>query len=460
MNDIAVGSTVSYTTDEVNYTGTVLPCPAKLTVERGGKNFKVGQLFALRTQIGRGCVVKVTKVDSQGAILKVNLITIGLDYESTFYSYLSTESVVSDEYISPAQINTPYTSGDTGYIDKTEGFEDFGYVSKQTYFEYDPTIPVADESYGSDRFFADSSYVGEIRSMFYADDTSGPIDPNIAIIRVDLGPVAKYPGYYSSQDGFISDEMYIQDSEYYQAFSYVLKVEEELRKYSALIKKILHPAGMKMFSEYTITKVVSYQSIIRALKKLINKVDEAPALDSGFNWSDYIPDELTPGEYVPAQDAVKVYSSLGKAALWPRKVLADSTEASDASTSLDLVNPFRVRSTKRYNLEVTALDEQSASYVKRLSDSVSLVDVFSTGDITDKELEREDFINTPDVYEAIYVKVIEDVVTVEDAIRIEPLLIHDTINILSSGFISLNPYDAEEYFAEADEYNLAKVPIT
>lgn len=461
MNEIAVGSTVAFTdVNSANYSGTVLPCPAKLTVEKGGKNFKVGQLFALRTQIGRGCVVKVTKVGSQGEILKVNLITIGLDYESTFYSYLSSKELTATEYISPAQLNTPYTLGDKGYLDKTEGFEDFGYLSKQTYFNYDPNIPVGNEASAADRFFADSSYVGEISSMFYADDTSAPIDPDIAVIRVDLGPVAKYPGYYSSQDGFISDEMYIQDGEYYQAFSYVLKVEEELRKYSNLVKKILHPAGMKMFSEYTITKVVSYQSIVRALKKLINKIDEAPALDSGFNWSDYILDELTPGEYIPAPGAVKVYSSLGKAALWPRKALSDSTEATDGYTSLDLTNRFRVRSTKRFNLEVTPTDVQIASYNKVLDDSVTLTDVFVTGDIADKQLEREDFISTPDVYETVYVKVIDDTVTVTDAFRSEPLLIHDTINISSSGFITLNPYDAEEYFAAADEYNLSKLPIT
>ena len=49
-----------------------------------------------------------------------------------------------------------------------------------------------------------------------------------AILKVTLGPLAKYPGYYVNNDGFLNDAIYIQDSRYYQPYSYVIKIDEAL----------------------------------------------------------------------------------------------------------------------------------------------------------------------------------------------------------------------------------------
>lgn len=445
-----IGSTISFTDSSSNeYSGLVLQCPAKLSIDRPGKNFKVGQIFALKTQFGRGCVVKVTKVGPLGEILRINLITIGLDYQTTFYSYLSDTKIISDEYVHPAKINTPYNSSNPIYNDNTAGFQDYGFALKQTYFGYDTSIPVEGIDRDADRFFADPSYVGDLSAQFYSDDTTNPIDENIAVIKIELGSVAKYPGYYMSQDGFISDEMYIQDGNYYQAFSYVIKVEEELRKYASLIKKILHPAGLKMFSEYTINNVVSYASIIQALKRVISKVDTTLALDQGYNWTDYIPDVSQPGSYIPAPGATKVYSSFGSAALFPSKALADSSTVYDFDTTVEVKKRFKVRTIKLFRFEIQPVDVSFLDYKKPLSDTINAednleIDISSAGATS-------------------YTKSFNDDITITDTLTSAITIIRtfgDSINIVSSGYISTNPYDAEEYFASADEYNLAKQPIT
>ena len=59
-----------------------------------------------------------------------------------------------------------------------------------------------------------------------------------------------YPGRYLNDDGHISSYNFIQDRDYYQKFSYVVKVKQSLDKYRSALKSLIHPAGMKLFGEY------------------------------------------------------------------------------------------------------------------------------------------------------------------------------------------------------------------
>jgi hypothetical protein len=66
---------------------------------------------------------------------------------------------------------------------------------------------------------------------------------------ITVGAVGHYAGRYVNSDGFVSDKNKIQDSYYYQDFSYVLKVHETLSQYVNVVKKILHPAGLALFGD-------------------------------------------------------------------------------------------------------------------------------------------------------------------------------------------------------------------
>ena len=59
-----------------------------------------------------------------------------------------------------------------------------------------------------------------------------------------------YPGRYISDDGHISGYNFLEDRDYYQEFSYVVKVDETINKYRAALKDLTHPAGMRLFGEY------------------------------------------------------------------------------------------------------------------------------------------------------------------------------------------------------------------
>jgi len=338
-NEIEVGSKVIFTDNSgVNYTGIILQCPSKISIFKAGYGFTAGQLYALKTSIGRGCVIKITKVGSLGEIKAIQVVSFGLDYKSKFYSYLSNKDIGAYEYVHPAQLNHTYVPGESAYNERSGGFVDYGFASKQTYFYYDDTIPVETPDFASDRFFADPGYVGDIVQQFYTDQTDKAIDDSLAIIEVSLGAVAKYPGYYMTANGFISDQMFIHDGKYYQAFSYVIKVEEELRKYADILKTLIHPAGMKMYAEYNIFKELKVSLIQKSLYKLLEFSDNANLGDSGYNYTSYtgsfygvfedvVIDNVTYQkpviDYQSTNSANIVYSNQGKAALFSTKFIVE-----------------------------------------------------------------------------------------------------------------------------------------
>jgi len=56
-------------------------------------------------------------------------------------------------------------------------------------------------------------------------------------------------GYWDNDDGFLNSDKYIQDSYYYQIYSYEVQVEKSLDKYLNILKKLVHPAGNKVFGK-------------------------------------------------------------------------------------------------------------------------------------------------------------------------------------------------------------------
>lgn len=103
-----------------------------------------------------------------------------------------------------------------------------------------------------------------------------------AEIEFTVGAVAQTPGYFSNNDGFLDDAIYLQDSKYYQAYSYVIKIDEQLDKYKDMVKKYIHPAGFAMFSEYTLNDEFSLTP------SLISSIEPAIGSGEGYVQSGYV----------------------------------------------------------------------------------------------------------------------------------------------------------------------------
>jgi hypothetical protein len=56
-------------------------------------------------------------------------------------------------------------------------------------------------------------------------------------------------GYYTSSKGFLSWDQRLQDSTFWQDFSYVIRSEQFVDKYRNVVKNLVHPSGTKLFGE-------------------------------------------------------------------------------------------------------------------------------------------------------------------------------------------------------------------
>ena len=78
------------------------------------------------------------------------------------------------------------------------------------------------------------------------------------VLSTTVGTIGTTAGAFNNDKGKISESlMKIQDSFYYQDFSYVVKVGAAIKDWRAEIKKSVHPAGFAMFGEVSITNKVA-----------------------------------------------------------------------------------------------------------------------------------------------------------------------------------------------------------
>jgi len=70
------------------------------------------------------------------------------------------------------------------------------------------------------------------------------------IIKTGSG---KGKGYWSTTRGFLNSDKYIQDSFYYQDYSYEIRVAQTLNKYKDILYDTFHIAGSELFGEYSLS---------------------------------------------------------------------------------------------------------------------------------------------------------------------------------------------------------------
>ena len=61
--------------------------------------------------------------------------------------------------------------------------------------------------------------------------------------------VISLPGSYIDSSSLLDGYSKLHDGNYYQQYSYVIRITETMKKYKNIVEKLLHPVGTKMFSE-------------------------------------------------------------------------------------------------------------------------------------------------------------------------------------------------------------------
>lgn len=60
-------------------------------------------------------------------------------------------------------------------------------------------------------------------------------------------------GFWDGEDGILSGAHKMQDNDYYQSFSYVIKSTRNLNEYKEIFKKMVHPTGFRMFGNFLLS---------------------------------------------------------------------------------------------------------------------------------------------------------------------------------------------------------------
>jgi len=215
--------------------GDILNTTVSVKVERPGKGFRVGQVFLIKSQGGNGTLCKIKATNNDGGIVSAEIISFGVGYQTDFNALISPSDVVDPNLLSSRiQLNAlTYLSDD--YINPQN--ED-GSIVAHNY----TSVNSAELQY-----MQDLTYVGEtVAEIQTQPNTIYSVDFASIIFRV--GQFCAYPGYYKDSNNIIGDLVYIQDSYYYQVYSYVTSLEESLDKYKSVLRNVLHPTGTKHFA--------------------------------------------------------------------------------------------------------------------------------------------------------------------------------------------------------------------
>ena len=266
FGNITIGDKLRYSNV---FDATVLATTSKVEIQRAGKKFKVGELYEVRNGQGVGSVLKVTRVNETGGIESLEFVKYGIGYTTDFTATLlpyggvsATSAGATGLVISGSSPNTAIAFAET-----LNGFFEQGTINTTNY---------------NVTSYWDGTYVGETVREFFVDNKYTILDADEpAVIKITLNSLAKYPGYYTTNDGFLDDAIFIQDSRYYQAFAYVLKIDERLDTYRSAVKTLLHPAGMALFGEFDIRNDFDTSTTLEfALKYLILAVQDEIQTDA------------------------------------------------------------------------------------------------------------------------------------------------------------------------------------
>ena len=80
--------------------------------------------------------------------------------------------------------------------------------------------------------------------------------------RVVKTGIGKSPGYWESTKSFLNSDKYIQDSYFYQDFSYQLKTAATLDKYKDVLYNTFHTAGSELFGQFQLSELNNEPSSI------------------------------------------------------------------------------------------------------------------------------------------------------------------------------------------------------
>jgi len=206
---------------------------ARMNIANAGTEYRVGDIIKFTntmTGSGFGANGVITSVDTGSS----NLIT-GVAFTANVGWALGGYGYQQDD-LPTTSITTANGSG--AVIDVLAILGDGeSYTINTAAIGRIETISVVDEGSG----YSESPTVN---LSSYGDGTAQ------AAATILTSGVFTYPGYYLTDDGHLSSYNFLQNRDFYQNYSYVIRIRESLINYLQAVEELSTPAGMKVFAEY------------------------------------------------------------------------------------------------------------------------------------------------------------------------------------------------------------------
>lgn len=231
------------------FTGILQPTLTTTRIISGGSNFKAGQVFTLSIAGGLNTLVRITKVSSTGAIERLKILSYGFGFNESISINLSNTGGVSSR--------TKYlaTTGG-GFFETITILRPHSTANANRYFDTDYVSPY--------NFTGDDLVAQTISSQLLTSITTlGTENPNDAVLSFNTGSIARYPGEYTSTQGFVSEpDNRLQDNELFQPFAYQVVSELDISVFYDIVKKLIHQAGTNLFVDRVLSATADISGII------------------------------------------------------------------------------------------------------------------------------------------------------------------------------------------------------
>ena len=253
------------------FTGVLQPTLTTTRIISGGSNFKAGQVFTLSIAGGLNTLVRITKVSSTGAIERLKILSYGFGFNESISINLSNTGGVSSR--------TKYLATRGGGFSETITIlRPHTTLSADRYFDTDYVSPF--------NFTGDDLVIQNITSQLLTTvTTTGTENTNDAVLSFNTGSIARYPGEYTSSQGFVSEpDNRLQDNELFQPFAYQVVSELDISVFYDIVKKLIHQAGTNLF----VDRVLSATADISGIISVQSRKNVNSELNSVFTTLDYV----------------------------------------------------------------------------------------------------------------------------------------------------------------------------
>ena len=216
-----------------------------------------------------GSGAKVIAYGSEvGRLLNTKKIETGVGYEASPSPTISLPSSIIVKDKSAGN----FTTGES-----ITGFDASSTAISATFVSFDTNRNLIVVKDATGEFLANTTITGASSEVI-----ATVLKNDLATATITVGAVVDTAGSFLNEDGHLSETtMKIQDSLYYQDFSYVLKVGRSINDWRDSFKKTMHTAGFYFTGQVDITSQVNNQ--IRSFTGVNSGLVFDPGADLGIN---------------------------------------------------------------------------------------------------------------------------------------------------------------------------------